>query len=80
MNIGVEECNFCAAQEAARASVPPPPPPRSPVKRPAKAQYGFPSFDWAKARRALDVSLVVILVVVTIVLIALWGWPEVLPW
>ena len=76
MNIGVDECHFCAAQEAARASTPPPP---APVKRPAKAQYGLPSFDWARARKALDVSLVVILIIMTIVLIVLWGWPEVLP-
>jgi hypothetical protein len=78
MNIGVEECDHCAAQEAARGSAPPPPP--QPVKRHAKAQYGFPSFDWTKARRGFDVFLVVILVIMTILLIALWGWPELLPW
>lgn len=77
LNLGVEECPYCAAREA--EAPPPAPKPRKP-SGPRKAVYAAPSFSWKKLRKGLEVFLVVGLLLITVFMVILWAWPDVITW
>lgn len=76
LSLAAEDCPYCKTEEANQPPTQPPSKPGGPVR----VHYGLPGISRARLRRGLDYLVAVLLVIVTILFILAWGWPEKIPW
>ena len=72
LNLGAEECPYCAAEPAA-----PPPKPSRP-RGPRKVIMGR-EIKVSDLRKAADIAVGAALLLVAIYFVLLWGWPGLVP-
>ena len=75
-SLALEDCPHCASQPAPEA---PPQPKAGRPAGPIKVSYGLPPVKWAQIRRGIEVVVVLTLFAVTIYMVLLWAWPNLIP-